>query len=187
MNRPSALLGTTAAALATFALVLGPATPSARAADLTGTFGLGAEVGGSPLGGGTPVIDSALSLKYWVSALGFQALTSLSVRDVTTVDPDTGDASTTTPWAVQLAIRALYNLTRTESTHLFVGAGISLRLVVDGDGDAQALDLLLGVEHFFTRYFAVSGHVGAHIGLGGGVDIELGRAAAWGTSFHFYF
>lgn len=192
MTRTSAPLKSTLAALVALTLV-GPATPitaitpSARCADLTGTFGLGAEVAGSPLSGGESVIGSALSLKYWISALGFQALTSLGVRDVNSTDPDTGEVSTTTPWTLNLAFRALYNLTRTDSTHLFVGAGISLRLVIDGDGDDQALDLLLGVEHFFTRYFAVSGHVGAHIGLGSGVEIEIGRAAAWGTSFHFYF
>lgn len=167
------------------ALTAATAPPRAAAADLTGTFGVGGELGSDLLGGGSGLVDSAISLKYWVSDLGFQLLTGLAAKDVA-ADADAGTAART-PVTLDVVLRALYNLTRAEDTHLFIGAGVSLRAVFDGPGDAQALDLLFGVEHFFNRYFAVSGHVGAHIGLGGDLDLVIGRVSAWGTAFHFYF
>jgi len=182
MSRCQAVARALAALLAVTAL---SAPRAVRAADLTDTFGIGGELGSNLLGGASGVIDSALSFKYWVSDLGFQALTSLTAEHIP-ADAEAGTKAST-PVTLQLAIRALYNITRTESTHLFLGAGVSLRVVVGGSGDKQAIDLLLGVEHFFTRYFAVSGQVGAHIGLGSNLDLVIGRVTAWGTAFHFYF
>lgn len=173
-----------AAAVLLALATLGAPRPAA-AADLTNTFGIGGELGSDLLGGESGIVQSALSFKYWVSDLGFQALTSLTAKHVS-ADADTGTKAST-PVTLQFAIRALYNVTRTESTHLFVGAGFSARVVAGGSGDKQAIDLLLGVEHFFTRYFSVSGQIGAHIGLAQDVDLVIGRVTAWGTAFHFYF
>ncbi|TNF35030.1 MAG: hypothetical protein EP329_06645 [Deltaproteobacteria bacterium] len=180
---PRRLIAQVAALLLALAFLSGPRPASA--ADLTNTFGIGGELGSDLLGGDSGIIESALSFKYWVSDFGFQALTSLTAKHIA-ADADAGtDAST--PVTLQFAIRALYNVTRTESTHLFIGTGVSARVVFGGSGDKQAIDLLLGVEHFFTRYFSVSGQIGAHIGLAQDIDLVIGRVTAWGTGFHFYF
>ena len=56
------------------------------------------------------------------------------------------------------------------------------------DLDSTVIDLVLGVEHFFTDFFSVAGHVGLGIDVGGdAVNISLGNVGTWGTSFHFYF
>jgi len=176
----------TAPALASLLALTALSAPRpAAAADLTNTFGIGGELGSDLLGGDSGIIESALSFKYWVSDLGFQALTSLTAKHVS-ADPDAGTEAST-PVNLQFAIRALYNITRTDSTHLFLGAGVSLRVVFGGSGDKQAIDMLIGVEHFFSRYFSVSGQVGAHIGLAQDLDLVIGRVTSWGTGFHFYF
>ncbi len=157
MNRLLALLVTLAAV---------GAAPPADAKDMSGRFGIGGELA-------SDFVDSGVSFKYWVSEFGLQITTSLGVIETDETRVDLG-----------ISLRALASVARAEDTNLFVAAGITLHVI---DNDSQVLDALLGVEHFFSDYFSVAGHVGVRVGLGGELAITLGRLASWGSSFHFYF
>jgi len=147
---------------------------TAAAKDMKGRFGAGGQA--ENLGGA----GGALSLKYWVSDLGLQALIGLDI-----VDPDAdgpGESST----ALGLGLRVLYNIARANDTNMYAGAGVRLGLI---DADAVIIDVVLGVEHFFTDYFSVAGHVGLAVDVSDGATntFSLGDTSTWGTSFHFYF
>jgi len=154
----------TAAILATL-LVLSPAAAAAK--DMSGRLGLGGEVSSV----------SGLSMKYWLSNVGFQAVVGIGI---TKPEEDVR-------WDFGLTLRGLFNLSRTEHTHLFVGGGLQLQAVIGGGGDSQHVELLLGVEHFFSNYFAISGHLGVRIGLSGPTEVSLGQLPSWGATFHYYF
>jgi len=147
---------------------------TASAKDMKGRFGAGGQA--ESLGG----VAGGLSLKYWVSDLGIQALLGLAIAG----DPDDdGPAESST--GLGLGLRVLYNFARANDTNMYAGAGVRLGLI---DADATIIDVVLGVEHFFTDYFSVAGHVGLGIDVGGdATNISLGGVSTWGTSFHFYF
>jgi len=168
------------------ALVLGLAVPSlafaqetpapAAGKDLTGRFGVGGQL--ESIGG----VAGGVSLKYWISAdLGLQVLGAMDKFP----DPD-GMGPLDSGTELGLGLRALFNIARQGDTNLYGGAGLSLGLI---DADQVDVDLLLGVEHFFTDYFSVAGHVGIQAGLAGNSkeEISIGNVGSWGTSFHFYF
>lgn len=147
---------------------------TASAKDMKGRFGVGGQL--EDLGG----VPGGLSLKYWISDLGIQALFGLDMNG----DPDDdGPAESST--ALGLGLRVLYNFARANDTNMYAGAGVRLGLI---DADSTVIDLTLGVEHFFTDFFSVAGHVGLGIDVGGdAVNVNLGPTSIWGTSFHFYF
>ncbi|MFO0744883.1 MAG: hypothetical protein U1F43_04295 [Myxococcota bacterium] len=164
------------------ALVLGTALPlaattgTAMAKDMKGRFGAGVHL--ADLGG----VPGSLSLKYWVSDLGIQALLGLSIKGD---DGDTpGDESST---GFGLGLRLLFNFARANDTNMYGGAGVRLGLI---DADATIIDLVLGIEHFFTDYFSVGVETGLAFDVGGSAtNITLGPSTAplWGASAHFYF
>lgn len=166
------------------AIALGTALPlamsgSAMAKDMKGRFGAGLQL--EDLGG----VPGALSLKYWVSDLGLQAMLGLEIDGDNSDTPDPVDESAT---KFGLGLRILYNFARANDTNMYGGAGIRLGLI---DADATIIDLVLGIEHFFTDYFSVGGEVGLAIDVGGSAtNITLGPGTGapwWGTSAHFYF
>ncbi|MCA9515998.1 MAG: hypothetical protein KC635_13725 [Myxococcales bacterium] len=148
---------------------LAPA-PAARAKDVNARLGLGGAIE-------SDFRDSGLSFKYWLSNVGFETIFSLGIHDGTDGDLD---------YDIGFGLRGLYNLSRTDSTNLFVGGGVLLHQVINGPGDRQVIEVLLGMEHFFTDYFAISGHLGFRFGLSD-TSIDFARGAAWGGGFHFYF
>jgi len=144
---------------------------------MKGRFGLG----GQADTGAT----SGLSLKYWVSDLGFQALFGFNM-----VGESSADAKDNTS-EFDIALRLLFNFARANDTNMYVGAGVNLGVFGGGDNaperDARvAIDILLGVEHYFTDFFSVAGHVGIGINTGDPFTMGLG-SSSWGSSFHFYF
>ena len=152
----------TALALATIA-PLALASTAAQAKDMKGRFGIGGQLETLATGGGdknAPAIPGGVSLKYWIADFGIQAM-------------------------LGLGIRGLYNFARANDTNLYVGAGVRLGVI---DSKDTNIDLILGVEHFFTDFFSVAGHFGLGIELGeDATNISLGNVGTWGTSFHFYF
>jgi hypothetical protein len=170
----------TALALATLA-PLALASTNAQAKDMKGRFGIGGQLetlayGGDP---GTPGVPGGLSLKYWIADFGIQAMLGLAANG-DNGDTDADESAT----ALGLGLRLLYNFARANDTNLYAGAGVRLGLI---DADSTNIDLLLGVEHFFTDFFSVAGHVGLGIEIGDATNITLGNVGTWGTSFHFYF
>lgn len=162
-----------ALALATVAPMALAGTASAK--DMKGRFGIGGQL--ENLGG----VPGGLSLKYWINDLGIQALFGLHIAGDNS-DTDNVDEGST---ELGLGLRILYNFARANDTNLYAGAGVRLGLI---DADSTIIDVGLGIEHFFTDYFSVAGHVGLGIDVGGDVlDVSLGNTATWGTSFHFYF
>ncbi|MCC6623818.1 MAG: hypothetical protein IT385_21345 [Deltaproteobacteria bacterium] len=147
---------------------------AASAKDMKGRFGAGGQV--SDLGG----VGGGLSLNYWVSDLGIQALIGLEISG----DPDDdGPAEGTT--GLGLGLRVKYNIARANDTNMYALAGARFGLI---DEDAVIIDIGIGVEHFFTDYFSVAGEVGLGIDVGGDVtSVALGTTLPWGFAFHFYF
>lgn len=162
-----------ALALATVAPMALAGTASAK--DMKGRFGVGGQL--ENLGG----VPGGLSLKYWISDLGIQALLGLDIKGDNDDTQNIDEGST----GLGLGLRILYNFARANDTNMYAGVGARLGLI---DADAVIVDLTLGVEHFFTDYFSVAGHVGLGIDVGGdAVNVSLGDVTTWGTSFHFYF
>jgi len=143
---------------------------TAEAKDMKGRFGAGGQIDSGGLTG--------LSLKYWISDLGIQGIFNFATVGESV--SGAGDDST----QLGLGIRLLFNFARANDTNMYGGLGVSLGLI---DADKTQLDLVLGVEHFFTDYFSVAGHVGLHVDLGDRFSLTLGNTASWGTAFHFYF
>ena len=172
----------TATVLALAATLPLVASSAAQAKDLTGRFGIG---GQHDAGTGL----SGISARYWINDLGLQAILGLAFRG----EGDGGQPESA--FDLGLGVRALYNFARANDTNMFVGAGVSLGVI---DADAFYVDLLIGVEHFFTNHFSVSGQVGLHFDVGSdrfglnlgsapGTGIGGNTVASWGTAFHFYF
>lgn len=143
---------------------------AAQAKDMKGRFGAGGQF---DTGG-----NAGLSLKYWISDLGIQGIFGLGMLG------ESADGAGDDRTELNMTLRLLYNIARANDTNMYAGAGVSLGLI---DADKTLVDLILGVEHFFTDYFSVAGHVGLHIDLGDRFGLDLGNTASWGTSFHFYF
>jgi len=162
----------------TFVLSLLGADAEVRARDLSGRLGLGGHVDGDPFAQ-SPSFKPALSLKYWVSDFGLQALFSMVVQTSTEDVPGLLE--------LRPAARVLYAMTRARATNLYVGAGLSSVFRSDVDDDNEAyLDLVLGAEHFFGERLSVAGHVTVSVELGSSSDRDVG-SSAWGGSFHYYF
>lgn len=142
---------------------------------MKGRFGVGGQL--KNLGG----VPGGLSLKYWISDLGIQALFGLGIRGDNSDTEGIDEGST----GLGLGLRILYNFARANDTNMYAGAGVRLGLI---DADSTVIDVTLGVEHFFTNFFSVAGHVGLGIDVGGdAVNVDFGTTSTWGTSFHFYF
>lgn len=147
---------------------------TASAKDMKGRFGAGGQA--ADLGG----VGGGLSLKYWVSDLGLQALIGLEIQG----DPD-GDGPGEGQTGLGLGLRVVYNIARANDTNMYALAGARFGLI---DADAVIIDVGLGVEHFFTDYFSVAGEIGLGFDVGGDVtNISLGDVLPWGFAFHFYF
>ena len=171
-SRPVVLL------CATLALLTSWSPSSAEAKDMEGRLGLGLELS-------SRLEDSGLSFKYWGSnVVGFQ-----STLNFTIVDPGKNEAGEEqdVQTDIGLALRGLFSISRTEQTNFFLGAGIQIHLVFPDGNDEQELDFLFGVEHYFTDYFSVGGHVAFQVSLGNDTDLKLGNATTWGSTFVFYF
>lgn len=150
---------------------------TAAAKDMKGRFGVGGQLDTGDTAG--------LSLKYWVSDLGFQALFGFSMVG------ESGDGTEDNTSEFDIALRILYNFARANDTNMYVGAGVNLGIFSGGDAvpdrDARvAIDVLLGIEHFFTDFFSVAGTVGLNINTGDPFSMSLG-SSQWGGGFHFYF
>jgi hypothetical protein len=143
---------------------------SASAKDMGMRFGAGGQIDSSG--------NSGLSLKYWVSDLGFQGVFGLAVVG------ESADGANDDMTGFTMTLRVLYNIARANDTNMYAGIGASLGLI---DLDYTLIDLVIGVEHYFTDYFSVAGHVGLHVDVGDQFRLDLGNTASWGTSFHFYF
>lgn len=143
---------------------------AAHAKDMKGRFGAGGQIDSGGAAG--------LSLKYWISDLGLQGIFGFST--VGEFPDGAGNDAT----ALGLGLRVLYNIARANDTNMYAGAGVTLGLI---DADQTQVDVILGVEHFFTDHFSVAGHVGLHVDLGDQFKLSLGNTAGWGTAFHFYF
>lgn len=147
--------------------------PVASARPMDGRLGLGGEVGTGPLG-------ETLSVKYWVSDLGMQALFGFNAV------PTTSDSVGAREY--RFAARMLYALTRTRLTNLNVGVGLSM-FIRDSDFEAQNplwLELLMAPEFHLNDNFAVSAHLGLSIELGSDPSYAT-HSAGFGAGFHFYF
>jgi hypothetical protein len=165
-----------ALALATVAPLALAGTASAK--DMKGRFGVGGQLDTGNTDG--------LSLKYWVSDLGFQGILGFKMEGESGTDTKDNTSE------FDLTLRLLYNIARANDTNLYAGAGVSLALYGGGDAvpDRDAgvfVDVVLGVEHFFTDYFSVAGQVGLHINTGERFSLNIGDTQSWGTAFHFYF
>lgn len=143
---------------------------AAHAKDMKGRFGAGGQIDTSG--------NAGLSLKYWISDLGLQGIFGFGMIG------ESADGAGDDLTALNMSLRVLYNIARANDTNMYAGAGVSLGLI---DADATLLDVILGVEHFFTDHFSVAGHVGLHVDLGDRFALDLGNTASWGTAFHFYF
>lgn len=164
MSRGRRHLIALAIAAAAFTLT---ATPEAAAKDLDGRFGIGGELT-------TRLADSGLSAKFWFSEIGGQVLAGMSWDS-----PDAGE----TVFDVNLGLRVLWSAARTEATNFFLAGGVMLHI---GDRQSQIVDVLIGVEHFLTDYFAVSGQLGVNLDIEQGLSLSLARGS-WAGGFHFYF
>lgn len=158
-----------------YALALATVAPlalagTANAKDMKGRFGAGGQLDSGGAEG--------LSLKYWISDLGLQGIFGLKIRGEFPEGADNGATE------LGLGLRILYNIARANDTNMYAGAGVTLGLI---DAEKTQIDVILGVEHFFTDFFSVAGHVGLHIGLDDPFTLSLGDTAGWGSSFHFYF
>jgi opacity protein-like surface antigen len=143
------------------------ATTTASAKDVSGKFGVGGQLDSG--------IADGLNFRYWINDFGLQGTLAMMFMDG---EPES-------QFQLGLSVRALYNFARANDTNLYVGAGLSLGLI---DADQTFVDLILGVEHFFTDHFSVGGQVGAHFDVGSdNFGFSLGNNASWGTAFHFYF
>lgn len=154
-------------------LLLLVASPLVRARPMDGRLGLGGEVGTGPLG-------ETLSVKYWVSDLGLQAL--FGFKAVPTTSTSIGARE------YRFAARMLYALTRTRLTNLNVGVGLTM-FIRDSDFEAQNplwLELLMAPEFHLNDNFAVSAHLGLSIELGNEPSYAT-HSAGLGAGFHFYF
>ncbi len=142
---------------------------------------------GLAVGGQVDNMNNGLSVKYAMGNLHLQGVLGTDVI----MSHKLAGATVDTTYNLQLSLRALYNIARANDTNLFAGGGFTLGFYDTAD-TSVSLDLLLGVEHFFTDYFAVSGLVGLPIGFANtsigrpGTTISL-RAIGWGGAFHFYF
>jgi hypothetical protein len=152
------------------ALTVGSAPPS-HAKDLTERFAIGGEIGDN-------ASDTGISIKYWFSEFGFQTVLAMGLVENPT--------NNTNEFELALSVRALFAATRSEQTHLYLAGGLQFQLIDGGTG--QQIDILMGVEHFFTDYFSVAGQLGFGFDLTSDTfALELGRLAQWAGSFHFYF
>lgn len=159
---------------------------------------------GLALGGEAGLVNSGLSAKYAIDNFHIQLLVGMDF-----FSPDQLDV---VDYQFATTLRALYAVARMrEETNFFVGAGVTVFLfnnVETGEEfDASVtFELLLGVEHFFNDFFAVSGYVGIPFAFDVVAPIDVKDpdtgeittrfpegiawsidAVAWGAGFHFYF
>ena len=159
----------TAAALAIAAMAPLALPSDAEAKPVDGRFGLGGvtNFAGDAPGGG-------LNARYWISDFGVQANLNMAFRG--------GDPGF---FGLGFGVHGLFNFARANDTNMYVGAGLTVGVI---DYDAVIIDVLLGVEHFFTDHFSVGGHVGFHLNVGADpISFTLGNALGWGGQFNFYF
>lgn len=155
-------------------------TPAASARDMTGRLGIGGQLVIKPSSGEPELSSSALSVKYWVSELGLQALFAVETQH-------SGEGVTGyLEW--RPGIRLLYAMTRARLTNFVFGAGISstLRRSDDDGGNRGYFDAMFGVEHFLATTFAVGGEISLAVELNERPEV-LTPVLGWSASFHYYF
>lgn len=165
-------------------------TPPASAKETDG-LAIGAEAGLS---------NSGLSVKYAVGNVHFQLVLGTDVFVPEQIDR--------VDYNVAASIRLTYNIARIAQTNLWVGVGGTFEFRNDPvEGTAfevgVTVEPMLGVEHFFNDFFAISGFLGLPIALNDrrdtiaadgetvikaakGVGVSL-KGVGWGAGFHFYF
>lgn len=151
--------------------VVGASRVDAR--PMEGRLGIGGQLDSGILG-------QTLSLKYWVSELGLQALFGFSSIKST---PEEAGAR-----EYRFGLRMFYALTRTRLTNLNVGVGLS-SFVRDSTFEGRnpfMLDLLLAPEFHLSDHFAVAGQVSLSVELGAD-PLAFLQQAEFGLSFHYYF
>jgi len=138
-------------------------------AHVHGKFGVGGLVDSNGMSG--------LNFRYWISDFGLQGTVGM--------DYTGKNGLIDSQFGLGLSLRGLYNFARANDTNMYIGAGVSLGLI---DFDRTLIDVVLGVEHFFTHHFSVGGQVGFHLDVGSDpIGFTLGNNASWGTAFTFYF
>lgn len=163
-------------------LVVGLMIPaSASAKKMNGMTG----IGGEAMGNGV----SSLSFQHWLGAFGIQGMLGFSL-----FAPEAEGADTLVEF--DIGLRGLFTIARAQETNFNGGVGINLGILSAAETNtAITIDLLLGVEHFFTDHFSVGGRVSlpVHInpelrpGTGAeGVAVGIGNLG-WGGAFHFWF
>jgi hypothetical protein len=140
---------------------------------MSGRLGLGGHFEFGP-------VLRALSVKYWVSDLGLQALFSMDTRH-STADEDGY-------LIVRPEIRLVYAMTRTHATNFLFLAGLASTFErrAGGGGNRGFLNVGVGVEHFLGDRFAVGSEAALIIELND-EPLRIVTSTAWGFSFHLYF
>ena len=148
-------------------------TCGAHARPMEGRLGIGGQTESGLLG-------STLSLRYWVSDLGLQALAGFAAQNSTTTEVGFRE--------YRIGVRLLYSITRTRLTNLVAGVGFAtfIRDSKEESENPLFLDLIAAPEFFIGDNFAVLAQVSFSIELADSPRRSIG-SAAWGAGFHYYF
>ncbi len=175
----------------------------AQAADMTGRLGVG--------GARTPLHPGGISVRYFLGNLGFQGVLNHTYSGPDSRVNGRDEASNTT----LLLARALFNTALSDQANLYLAGGLGAGIKnfseeADACSDPDlpqtglcnrtelGLELAMGAEYFFSRFFSVSGEVGVPIrfvpeggavfdSLPEGTYISLFDTINWGASFSFIF
>lgn len=159
------------AVMMTLALLV--SSPPSWSRPMEGRLGLGGQLDSGILG-------QTLSVKYWVSELGLQALFGFSTVKSTATEAGARE--------YRVGLRMLYALTRTRLTNLNVGVGLST-FVRDSSFEGRnplMLDVIVSPEIHLGEHFAVSGQVSFSVELAS-TPLGFVQAAQFGAGFHYYF
>jgi len=148
-------------------------TRSGYARPMEGRLGIGGQTESGLLG-------QTLSLRYWVSDLGLQALAGFAAKSSTPTEVGFRE--------YRIGVRLLYSITRTRLTNLVAGVGIAtfIRDSKEESENPLFLDLFVSPELFLGDNFAVSAQVSFSIEFASSPRRSIG-SAAWGAGFHYYF
>jgi hypothetical protein len=155
------------------ALMVVAMTQVAHARPMEGRLGIGGQTESGLLG-------STLSLRYWVSDLGLQALAGFAAKNSTATEVGFRE--------YRIGVRLLYSITRTRLTNLVAGVGFAtfIRDSKEESENPLFLDIIAAPEFFLGDNFAVSAHVSFSIEFASSPRRSIG-SAAWGAGFHYYF
>lgn len=181
----------------------------AYAKDMNGRLGVGGIR--SSLG------QEGFAFKYWAGHLGVEALVGMQRVNTKVEFADDGGNTLkgdNTAQYLEAGLRIMYNIARAKDVNLYAGGGFGIGNAstefadpaVKGTSATEVgVELLLGAEYFLSNHFAIQAEVGIPIRFPGedgpalgagaatppvsaeGFGIAVGRVAAWGAGFHFYF